>query len=75
MNKTLYIVVDIAENGKSYAYVIKTSASNNLVSVLNIPGIRSANVCDTKREAYTIANAWNATAKQEDRYLFDFPAF
>ena len=75
MTKTLYIVVDIAENGKSYAYVIKTSASNNLVSALNIPGIRSANVCDTKKQAYEIAEAWNETAKQNGSYLFLFPQF
>lgn len=71
MNKTLYIVVDVSENSKNYAYMLKTSACNNLVSLLSIPGIRSANVCDTKKQAAEIVAAWNAAYKENGTYMFD----
>lgn len=75
MNKNIYIVIDVCENDKSYAYVRKMRACENLVSILNISGIRSANVCDTKKRACEIATAWNATYKENGTYMFDYPLF
>lgn len=71
MDKNLYIAITITKNGKHYSYVLKTSAVNNLVSVLNIPDIVTANVCDTRKQAREIVEYWNKTYKQNNTYLFD----
>jgi hypothetical protein len=42
--KNIYIAVQIKENEKYYAYVVKTTDNNNLLSVLEIKGIISANI-------------------------------
>lgn len=75
MDKNTYIVVSIQEDGKNYAYVIKHHNSNNLISVLEIKGILHANICDTKKEAYRIAELWNDGYKKNGAYMFDEPKF
>ncbi len=69
--KNNYIAVQIKENEKFYAYVIKVSGSNNLLSELNIKNIITANICESKKEAESIASHWNACFKVNDTYLFD----
>ena len=75
MDKYTYIVVSIQEDGKNYAYVIKHHNSNNLINVLEIKGILHANICDTKKEAYSIAEYWNECYKKNGTYMFDEPEF
>ena len=75
MDKNTYIVVSIQEDGKNYAYVIKHHNSNNLINVLGIKGISHANICDTKKEAYRIAEYWNGCYKKNGTYMFDEPEF
>ena len=54
-----------------YASVLRVSAQDNLLSVLNMyEGIKHANICTTKREADTIAAAWNDSYKRNGTYLF-----
>ena len=70
MIKNIYIAVQIKENEKYYAYVVKTSDNNNLLSVLEIKGITTANIWN-KTEAYKAVNSWNNGFKENGNYLFD----
>ena len=76
MEKTTFIAVTVHEDGKYYSYAIKTKNNNNLLSVLNIKGIVSANVCDTFKKAREIVDYWNECYKRNGTYMFaDGPAF
>jgi len=68
--KSSYIAVQVAENGKNYAYVLKVSESDNLLSKLAIKGITAANLCSTKKEAFQVAAAWNKSFKNNGSYMF-----
>lgn len=71
MRKT-YIAVQTQEHGRLYAYTIPVTESNNVLSVLAAhKNLIAANVCETKRRAVELVTAWNNTAKQNDRFLFD----
>lgn len=55
-----------------YAFVLRTSAQDNILSLLNMyGGINFASVCTTKREAETIAADWNDSYKRDGTYLYD----
>jgi hypothetical protein len=76
MNKNVFMVVSVSENGKNYAYALRFGANNNLVSVLSrIANLVSANVCDTWTAAKEIANAWNEAYKANGTYLFGAISF
>ena len=70
-----YIAAQIEENGKFYAYVIKTSGGTNLLVTLDVPGIVAANICPTRKRAREIATYWNNCFKNNGTYLFDEPKF
>lgn len=55
---------------KSYvAFAVSTSGCNNLVSLLDsIGGLVSANVCNSRKEAEEIAEAWNETYKKNGTF-------
>lgn len=69
--KYFYIVVTIQKNEKYYSYVLKLCQSVNILSRLNIPGMISANIFPTKKEAAATVERWNATYKANNNYLFD----
>lgn len=73
--KGFYVAVQIEENGKYYAYAVKVSESDNLLAKLEIKGIKTANLCSTKKLAERIVNMWNVAYKANKRYLFDSPTF
>ena len=69
--KYFYIVVQVEENGKYYAYAIKVSESDNLLSKLKIKNIVTANIFRTKKRAEEIVEAWNQMYKENGNYMFD----
>jgi hypothetical protein len=73
--KNFYIAVQFTENNKNYAYVIKVSENDNLLSKLKTPNIKAANIFPTKKRAYEIAKHWNACFKTNGTYYFDEPLF
>lgn len=76
MNKNVFMVVSVSENGKNYAYALRFGANSNLVSVLSrIANLVSANVCDTWTAAKEIASEWNEAYKANGAYLFDAISF
>lgn len=53
------------------AFVWSASESDNLVSVLeHIGGLKTANLCPTKKRAKEIADAWNESFKRNGTYAF-----
>ena len=73
--KNNYIVVNIKENDKLYAYALKVDISDNLISKLKIKNIISANICETKKEAKDIVDFWNESYKNNGTYMFLEPQF
>ena len=73
--KNFYIAVTIEESTRYYAYIVKVSESDNLLSKLSIKGIKTANIYPTKKRATEIVNHWNACYKTNGTYLFDNPSF
>jgi hypothetical protein len=69
--KNFYFAVTIQANKKYYSYVIKLHQGVNIISRLKIPGIVSANIFPTKKEAAAVVERWNATYKANNNYLFD----
>jgi hypothetical protein len=73
--KNFYIVINIKENEKYYAYAVKISTMDNLLSKLEIPNIYSANFFGTKKHTDEIVKSWNDAYKANGTYLFDNPSF
>lgn len=73
--KNFYIVASVKENNKYYAYVIKVSENNNLMPKLCNKNIQHANICPTRKKAYSIADLWNTCYKENNEYYFDEPTF
>ena len=69
MNK--WIVVQTKEKDKFYAYIIKVSESDNLLSVLNVNGIVSANFYSTKKKAESVTRELTKHFKLNGNYMFD----
>lgn len=69
--KYKYIAVQVEENKKYYAHVVKVSKYDNLLSKMKIKGIMHANICDTKKEAEKTAKFWNNCSKINKNYMFD----
>ncbi len=75
INKKHYFAVIIRENEKLYSYVVKATEGDNLLSVFRIPGIVSANIFSTKKEAEETARFWNECYKKNGTFLFSSPSF
>lgn len=68
--KNFYMAVQINENEKFYAYIIKANESDNLLSKLEVENIMAANICDTKKRAKELVTLWNESFKNNGTYLF-----
>ena len=76
MSKYHYLVAQTSENGKNYAFVIKLSESDNILSKLaQYKNIVFANMCGTRKEAAKIVTEWNDLYKANNTFLFDCPIF
>lgn len=69
--KNTYISVTIEKSGKRCAFAIAVSPSDNLLHALDIAGISAANICQSKREAQEIAQAWNDSYRANGSYLWE----
>lgn len=73
--KYTWLALQIEENGKFYAYAIRVSTAENLVSKLSRKSLVTANICTSKKEAAAMVDAWNAAHKENGKYMFDNPKF
>jgi len=69
MMKNIYIAIQIKENEKYYAYVLKTTDNNNLISVLDIKGIMTANVW-SKKVCEKAVECWNENFKKNGTNMY-----
>lgn len=70
--KYFYLAITINDNNNHYSYVLQASENENVYSVLKrIPGIMSANICRTRKEAHEIVDFWNEAYKKNGTYKFD----
>jgi hypothetical protein len=74
MAKNIYIAVQMEDDGKFYAYVVKTTDNVNLLSVTTINNVISANILN-KEKAYKVVEMWNEQFKQNGIYMFSSPSF
>lgn len=68
--KNTYIAIEILEEGKYIAEVLKIRPCDNLLSKLQIDGLVHANICDTKKAALKVANFWNECNQKNGNYKF-----
>ena len=68
--KNFYIAVQVCENGKYYAHIVKATESDNLLSRLKISNIISANIYPTKKCATEIVEFWRECYKRNGKYMF-----
>lgn len=68
--KYTWLALQIEENGKFYAYAIRVSTSDNLLSKLSRKSLVTANICTSKKEAAATVDAWNAAHKANGKYMF-----
>ena len=67
-----YIAVQVEENGKMYAFMIRVHDNHNLWYELSrIKGICAANILPTKKAAAAVVNAWNEMFHYSGIYMFD----
>ena len=69
--KNFYVVVQICENNKYYAYIVKATENDNLLAKLQIKNIITANICPTGKAARALVNQWNTEHRANNRYIFD----
>lgn len=63
-----YIAISTRTNNKNLASVLRVAESDNLIFSLQIPGITSANICSTKKEAENVVDFWNKCYKTKKTY-------
>jgi hypothetical protein len=81
MNKYFYIVFAAKagtlfeiykdDQEKYYADIMRVSTQTNIASYLdNIGGLLHANICQSKKQAQEIKNAWNEAYKHNGTYIY-----
>ena len=71
MERNYYIAVQINENGRNYACMLRYTGTDNLLPVLKIKNIVAANICPTKKAARALVPFWNDCFKNNGTFLFD----
>ena len=72
MKKKHYIAVCCKKGFLQGAYVVTITGNINLIGLFDdAPGyVLSANICDSKADAWRIVNGWNDEFKRAGLYLF-----
>lgn len=65
-----YIAVTIEVDGKFYAHGVRVSSYDNLKSKLELPGLKFANICKTKKQMDEIITAWNKSYEANGSNLY-----
>jgi hypothetical protein len=74
--KYFWLALCIKEQKWFYSYAMRVSESDNIANRLSrIEGVISANIMQTKKQAFETVRFWNECYKQNGTYLFDSPAF
>ena len=68
--KYTWLALQIEENDKFYAYAMRVSTADNLVSKLSRESLVTANICTSKKEAASLVDTWNEAHKANGKYMF-----
>lgn len=68
--KNIYVVIPITENGKFYAIAEKIKTGKNLIPFIKAYNTDIVHLCESRRQAETIAAHWNETFKNNGTHLF-----
>lgn len=67
-----YYVFEIVENGKYYAWAVKISGAENLLShIQRTKNLICVHQCKTFSDAKNISASWNNCYKRNGTYLYD----
>lgn len=65
-----YIVITRKTDDKYISYVVFARNNDNLLSVLSIKDIISANICSSKKAAHELVDLWNEGYKNNGSYMY-----
>ena len=68
--KNKWLVVQVKENEKFYAYIMKITENDNLFKKLKVEGIMSANIYDTKKKAEEVSRNLIELFKDNGTFIF-----
>ena len=71
--KKIYIVIQIEENKKYYAFAETIRTGENLKPFIERYNAKIFHLCESRKEAESLALRWNAIAKANNQYLFNEP--
>ncbi len=70
--KKIFVVYDITENGKHFAFADTIRAGENLLyHISRYKGADACHLCETRKEADNLAVVWNQGYKSNGTYLYD----
>lgn len=73
--KKIYIVIQVEENQKYYAFTQTIRTGENLRPFIERYQANIFHLCESKKQAEEITTKWNAAYKANNQYLFDDPSF
>ena len=68
--KYFHVAVMMREDDKFYAYGIRISSNDNVISKLAIKNIYAANICETGKKCDEIVKLWNNSFSANGTYFF-----
>ena len=68
--KYFYYAATREQNGKNYAFVIKASNGDNLISLFARQEAKQVHACATKKDAEKLADFWNECYKKNGTNAF-----
>lgn len=71
--KKIYIVIQIEENKKYYTFADAIRTGENLKPFIERYNAKFFHLCESRKDAETLAAQWNAIAKANGQYLFNEP--
>ena len=74
--KKIFVVIVAEESGKYHAFADAIQAGNNLVPFVERYNAKTVHLCETRKQAETLARYWNNGWKHENKWMFgDGPQF
>ena len=70
MSKKIWVAVVNKENDKLYSYAQPLTGNLKSSWVLENPNNIIVHLCDTKKEACNLVEAWNRSYKENGTYMF-----
>ena len=73
--KKIFVVIQIEENEKYYAFADAIRTGENLKPFVDRYKTEIFHLCENRKQAEETARRWNSIYKANNQYLFDCPIF